>query len=384
VLPFVFTLNREGFPLEVRKIMDANWVAEHGYTQPAPTYPWMWLWDSCFHAIIYAELGDERAVLEASSVFRWQTDDGMVPHMGYQRDPAYGRRAWRSRGGSTITQPPMYGHALRELHVRGYDISELIEPATSGIRFLLRERRLPSGLVGVVHPWETGADDSPRWIPWCADGPSSRSWRAVKDRLVSSLTINRYGSALANPGFAVAPASFNALVAFNAMELSAVSHDRSLRAEAIELVNVLDRQFDEERDTWSDSAPDGSVTSSTRTLDALLPALVSSNTARVERVLELTQRISDYGAPYGPCGTNFFEPTFEPDGYWRGAAWPQLTYLLNVAATRSDSKAVSAALRRSAHDGAIRSDFSEYHNPFSGVGRGARPHSWACLPIAMR
>ncbi|MCU1363848.1 MAG: hypothetical protein JWM55_1676, partial [Acidimicrobiaceae bacterium] len=138
----------DDFEIKVLQVMDGNWVPEHGYTQPGTGYPWMWLWDSCFHAIIYAALGDERAVIEASSVFRWQARDGMVPHMGYQRDPAYGRQAWRGNGGSIITQPPMYGHALRELDARGFDVSHLIEPATAGLRFLLRERRLPSGLFG--------------------------------------------------------------------------------------------------------------------------------------------------------------------------------------------------------------------------------------------
>ena len=72
--------------------MDHNWRGDHGYTMPSrETYPWMWLWDSCFHAVIYATLGDDRALLEAQSVFRWQTPDGMVPHMGYQADEAFGQ-----------------------------------------------------------------------------------------------------------------------------------------------------------------------------------------------------------------------------------------------------------------------------------------------------
>ena len=79
--------------------MDYNWLGEHEYTMPnRVTYPWMWLWNSCFHAIIYAALGDERAMLEANSIFRWQTEDGMVPHMGYQAEQNIGRLAWRSHG----------------------------------------------------------------------------------------------------------------------------------------------------------------------------------------------------------------------------------------------------------------------------------------------
>lgn len=374
----------DDFESKVRRVMNGNWVVDHDYTQPGPGYPWMWLWDSCFHAIIYATIGDERAVTEASSVFRWQSRDGMVPHMGYQRDPAYGRRSWRSNGGSTITQPPMFGHALRVLDERGFNISHLVEPAISGIRFLLRERRLPSGLIGVVHPWETGTDDSPRWNAWCADTTSSPGWRLVKDRLVNSLAMNSDGSAIANENFAVAPASFNALVAFNALELAAVSNDNSLRAEAEEIVGILDNHFNEELGTWNDSSPGGSTTSSTRTLDALLPALVSPNEARVRRILQLTQDAGSFAGTYGPCGTDMREPTFAPDAYWRGAAWPQLTYLFFVATKRFHQLAIGDALRGSAHAAALQSDFAEYYNPFTGAGHGVRPQSWACLPAAMR
>ena len=65
-------VSRADFVEQVRAVMNSNWVDEFNYTRPhASRYPWMWLWDSCFHSIIYAALGDDRAPLEAISVFRW-------------------------------------------------------------------------------------------------------------------------------------------------------------------------------------------------------------------------------------------------------------------------------------------------------------------------
>ena len=33
----------------VGRLMDDAWV-DHGYTAPnTEVYPWLWLWDSCFH-----------------------------------------------------------------------------------------------------------------------------------------------------------------------------------------------------------------------------------------------------------------------------------------------------------------------------------------------
>src|SRR6478672_9628621 len=43
-------------------MLEAHWRPE-GYTSPnLGVYPWQWLWDSCFHAIAWAEAGDDRAV----------------------------------------------------------------------------------------------------------------------------------------------------------------------------------------------------------------------------------------------------------------------------------------------------------------------------------
>ncbi len=39
-----------------------------GFCVPhATTYPWQWLWDSCFHAVVWAHLGDDRAAAELRS-----------------------------------------------------------------------------------------------------------------------------------------------------------------------------------------------------------------------------------------------------------------------------------------------------------------------------
>ena len=59
----------------VRAMMLAHWRPE-GHTVPnAEVYPWQWLWDSCFHALIWAELGrPERAVTELRSCLAEQDE----------------------------------------------------------------------------------------------------------------------------------------------------------------------------------------------------------------------------------------------------------------------------------------------------------------------
>jgi glycogen debranching enzyme len=77
------------------------------------------------------------------------------------------------------------------------------------------------------------------------------------------------------------------------------------------------------------------------------------------------------------------EPTFAPDVYWRGPTWPQLSYLLWVAATRARRADVAAAIAASTVAGAARSGLAEYWHPDTGRGLGAVPQSWTGLALLM-
>src|SRR3974377_1820770 len=66
-----------------RGVLEGNWVPTPGFTMPnRRKYPWIWLWDSCFHAIAWSRLGDARGVKELESVLSLQLASGFVPHMG--------------------------------------------------------------------------------------------------------------------------------------------------------------------------------------------------------------------------------------------------------------------------------------------------------------
>jgi len=104
----------------VGRLLEDHWVSE-GYAAPNPgIYPWQWLWDSCFHVLIWQALGEGgRAQRELAEVFRPQAPSGFVPHMNYVQAPGAHEDLWGRRDGSSITQPPMYGHASPSWYVPG-------------------------------------------------------------------------------------------------------------------------------------------------------------------------------------------------------------------------------------------------------------------------
>ena len=369
----------------VGRLLGDHWVPE-GYAAPnSRVYPWQWLWDSCFHVLVWQELDEGgRAQRELEAVFGPQAPSGFVPHINYARDPGFHEDLWGRRDGSSITQPPMYGHAVAELVRAGSPPPDrVVEAAVAGLRFLLDQRaRDRSGLLLVCHPWETGSDDSPRWDDACPGGYDRKRWAVVKDHLVSTIQVGPDGSPVANPDFPVASVGFNALVAFNAGELAAVVGDERLAAGSTELAEALTGRWSDEVGTWVDAGPMADGSGRVRTLDSLLPLLVDDDPGRAAIVMGQLTDTAAHGGPTGPTGVHRGEPTFDPDAYWRGPVWPQLAYLMVLAADRH-SPEVAADLSRTTVAGAWASGLAEYWNPDSGAGLGAVPQSWTGLALLL-
>ena len=77
------------------------------------------------------------------------------------------------------------------------------------------------------------------------------------------------------------------------------------------------------------------------------------------------------------------QPTYKPDEYWRGPAWPQLNYLDVLAAQHCGLIGLAAELATTAKRGVLRAGFSEYWNPETGRGLGAKPQTWAAVTAAL-
>ncbi len=189
------------------------------------------------------------------------------------------------------------------------------------------------------------------------------------------------GSPVANAAFAVGSVGFNALVAFNAMELATVTDDERLRADSIALADALAEPVGPRaghlgrrrthRRRFGPPAHD-------RCSSAAASRGPSAPRAGAAGARALTSPAA-HGAPFGPTGVHRSEPAFAPSTYWRGSSWPQLTYLLALATSRSGDSEETASLASSLRAGALSSGWAEHWDPDSGVGLGAAPQSWTTL-----
>lgn len=377
---------------EVRNLLDAHWRPEHGYSVPNPgTYPHLWLWDSCFHAIIWAKLGDVRAVQELEAVLAGQLNSGMVPHMRYGGE---GSDTWLGplARTSSLTQPPMFGHAIKLLADAGITLApETLTKAKAGLDWLWENRRTPEGLVYVVHPWEAGNDHSPRWDDWGAPGrtkegysrPARTAWN--KERM-KEVTFSADGAANWSTSFVACPAAFNAYTAFNMRELASVTGDRELADQADAVAAAMDEHlWDDKEQLWSDLAVVGGGPSAGIPIsDGVMGALVTADPAKARAALAQLRESDRFGAEFGPANVARQHPAYDPDTYWRGPAWPPLNYLFQRAFLGQGMAREAEAMAELTAKGAVASGWAEYWNPENGRGLGAVPQSWAGLVIAMQ
>jgi hypothetical protein len=375
-------------------VLHEHWDSERGHTYPhRTTYPHQWLWDSCFASIAWAAVGEpERGVRELGNALSAQFANGFVPHMRYafpntERGPR--------TDCSSFTQPPIHAHAARVLAAYGPLPNGMVERIGRALEWLWQYRRTPDGLLFLVHPWESGADDSPRWDSWVADFLGARDYRRLRwwrprwsrfDRhLVAVAVFDVEGAAVDSAEFVAAPAAFNALAGHAALEYATLSGDTSWAVRAAELAEVMDRQMWREAEgLWSDVALGGGGESvHIPTLDGLLPALITADGERATRALNQLHSAERFAAPYGPTYVARTHPSYRPNGYWRGTAWMQMSYLARLAALRWDRTDLAQQIADCSARAALRSGFAEHWNPETGRGRGAIPLTWAALAAAM-
>src|SRR5712691_4246050 len=149
-----------------------------GYTIPTATglYPAQWNWDSCLVALGLAQFDEPRAVAEIETLFGGQWPDGMVPHILFHGDDSSyfpNASVWQagSAGRSSgITQPLVAATVVRRLFEGTSDpvirarLTALAPKLLAWHRWCYAARDPQgTGLVSIIHPWESGMDNSPVW-----------------------------------------------------------------------------------------------------------------------------------------------------------------------------------------------------------------------------
>lgn len=407
------------------------------WTRPSPRlYPHQWSWDAGFVAVGWAQLDPVRALNELWCLLRGQWSTGMVPQIVFDLNVARGayepgpntwgtvRHAPPGTATSAICQPPVHALALarvREvaserddgsLHEVDDAIVDLYPRLVRWHRWL-RSARDPesTGLVTILHPWESGLDNSPRWdvplanvdpgpvegdlprpdLTYVAD-PSERPtdleyrrYRHLVDRLVA--VDHDQAAAMAGHPFRVADVWFSAILAAadDAMaDLAPIAgHPEAVavhRADAERTRHGLDLAWDPELQRTLDVDRITGRPIVTDTIAGLAPLVAGCPVDRAAVVVERLFGPSFAGAPGLawplPLSTAVGDPGFDPKGYWRGPQWPPMTWLLWRGLLRAGHRRSAARLRDTAIAQLRVTGCCEYVDPFTGAPLGSHAQSW--------
>jgi hypothetical protein len=420
--------------------LDSNWRQTTdglGHTVPSRTlYPHQWSWDAGFIAIGLARIYPARGWRDLRSLFSAQWDDGRVPHIVFDwpdgQDDRYfpGPDFWRSAeilaappraATSGIVQPPVHALAARELYRHAPDPAAR-EHAVERLRWLYprlvaQQRYLTvcrnlggAGLACIVHPWESGQDNSPAWDAALAAVPadtglldryqrrdlavsheSHRPTDADYARYIAIAQAYRsHGYADDGPGerypFLVECPAFNAILAAAEHALAELApvvgaDPAPHRERAAQITEALvDRLFDpatgmfHARDLYTDQL------SRARTIGGLVPLMLPGLPDDQVKALLMEACSPRFGLAEQlslPLPSyDLTAPDLDPVRYWRGPIWLNMNWLLWRGLREHGQPGYADALHRAMVEMVRAAGCFEYFHTYDGTGVGTAEFSW--------
>jgi glycogen debranching enzyme len=408
------------------------------YTIPAEgLYPHQWLWDSCFIAIGLRHLDVERAKMEILSLLRAQWTNGMVPHMIFtpgenQHRIDYGMwQSWVSPFSpdgittSGITQPPIIAEAVvrigekMELVDRRSWYREVFPNLVAYHQWIYTDRDPHNeGLALLIHPWETGLDNTPPWmgelndhlLPWwirvlqkthleLAIGlfrrdthfVSSADQRPTNIDAMALYDVQRrlrrkaydIDRILDHTLFAIEDLSFNSILIRANERLVEIA--KTIRADVPESLLESMKKTPETLETLWDQYTEAYYSRDFVThrllkepsIATLLP--LYAGTISKERAAILVKSLENehiFGPPYPVPSVPLNSPWFNAERYWQGPTWFNTNWLVIDGLRRYGYKDHADALIEGCLELVTQSGFYEYYNPLSGGPLGANNFSW--------
>lgn len=399
-------------------------------------YPHQWSWDAAIISIGLAHVDLDRAVAEMRHLFTGQWRNGLIPHIVYNPDvdptayfPDSARWAAqtsspdapRAVATSGIIQPPVHAIAIRQIcdvasPSRAREIaSEFYVPLREWHRYLMSARDPEiSGLVTIVHPWESGMDNSPRWdtalarievphhdlppftrrdLAHVAD-PAQRPTNDDYDRYLWIVEVLKRGHYRVDEigdrlPFRVKDVVISALLVSANESLMRIATLAGADLEDFDIIDEwiqrgrrgLAESWDDERGRCFDTDLATGERIDVETIAMIAPILAGQVTPAVRMAAkQLWHSDRMIGAPHLrwplPPTTSTTAPQYHPTRYWRGPIWPVINWLLWYAWDRIGEFEIADELRANALQQIQTSGFYEYMHPVTGEGLGSDAQSW--------
>lgn len=369
------------------------------YTVPSPiSYPYQWLWDSCFHAIILTHFSPHDAKNEILSLISKQFDNGLIPHMIYWEKKKVININWGKEGTSSITQPPMLAYSVWQILQTDGDLSfvkKVYPNLYHFYRYLLTERDPhDKGLIGIMNPDESGEDNSPRFDIPLNLPPKHSSTENTKRRfkLIEQNINCRFDAPFCMRNFFwVKDVPFNCIMVENLKILSKLAEKLEYEEDVTYFNKEAEGVADSMRKrmlahglywsvygtkykkikvkTWAVFAP-------------LFAGILTKEEAKILVDKHLINR-KEFWAQFPIPTVSLDEPSFDPSGFWRGPVWMAINWFVYKGLKNYGFDKIAQKIKQSSCQLIEKSGFREYFDPISGEGLGAKNFTWGGLVIDM-
>jgi glycogen debranching enzyme len=430
--PFAFDALRA----QAHRVLQINNRGE--FTTPSPQqYPHQWNWDAAFIAFGWAHFDLARAHTEIRSLLRAQWRNGMVPHIIYHHgasDYFPYPEFWQTQGlahsgdvlSSGLTQPPVLATMVRRIHERFPNnadeqnfLREVFPKILAWHRWLHTARDADgTGLPCLIHPWESGADNSPRWLA-VLDSitphdlpaytrrdtthvlPAERPRVQDYERFVFLIDRGRRAqwndaAILATHPFLVQDIMFCSILHRADQDLLALA--QSVNADTREIETWIEktravfnaRFWNEERGLYFDYDRRAGEPISVNTCSAFAPlyAGLGSQAQAARLVREHYENAREYApgadSQYRVPSTAKNERDYAPRRYWCGPVWMLLNWLTVQGLANYGYRAQAQELLRQSFELLEMQGMREYFDPRDGTGLGGKEFAWtAALALAL-
>ncbi|MDD5147151.1 MAG: trehalase family glycosidase [Candidatus Daviesbacteria bacterium] len=372
------------------------------YTIPSPTsYPYQWLWDSCFHAIILSHFKVADAKKEILSLLSKQFQNGMIPHMIYwkkYKKTDFPRIKWGKEETSTITQPPMLAFAVWQIFQKEKDklfLRSVYPHLYHFYRYLLTERDPHENhLIGIINPDESGEDNSPRFDLPLGLPPVQTLKENIKRRLklVAQNIECKFDAPFCMRNFFwVKDVSFNSIMVANLTFLAKVARELGNSEDATYFMKVAEdissamRQFMRENGVFYSTYGEEykKIKVKTWAIFAPLFAKILGQEEAKQLVNRHLLNTREFWTNFPIPTTSLDEPSFDPQGYWRGSSWIATNWFVYKGLLNYGFRDIAEEIKKSSTSLIQKSGFREYFNPQTGEGLGAESFTWGGLVIDM-
>jgi hypothetical protein len=351
-------------------------------------------------------------------LFLGQWPDGMVPSIVFhgKADHYYpGPAAWGTSHQpptTGISQPPVAASVARlilEAEPRATARTErahhLFDQLYASHRWWHTIRDPDNtGLVTIIHPWETGRDNSPDWdqplaavtptvdvsglrkdnkIVDPSERPTDLFYNRVMTLVEEAKALNWDGHSVARSlSFRVCDLGIQCILLRADHDLLALAEHLNHKEEARQLALWIERST---AACERLKAADGSYRSLDLISGTLAPCMTSASfltlyahiaTQADAEFMAKTLRHWQNITPFLVPSSDPYHPTYDARRYWRGPLWIVINRMIADGLARYGYEDIAEDVRAASEACIVQYGFREYFDPRTGEGLGGRDFSW--------